>query len=386
MKVVSNLSIFVVSFRSWSFFVMDNLLKAALNSQTVPSGILCIICWLGWPTIIAILREFQGKDRLQFNCDPKQNEYTTQQCYRNYNSDFSPRLTPLNVAGITFGVSGFGWLTVTLLNVWLLRRIRDEENNTIREKKKGHFYWTFICHICCQLAFLVVMMGLFCHHQKREYPAEYRCFSANTTFTCNDSRYKDKSTVNIAIIVVFVLSIVFCLVAIIHLILNRKKTLKHLLGNVEEDTREENRSLGELICYHLYIRILQVLSDSHSLKNFLELVLGKSPNLKYFHGTKNVFYFSWLALFIISVTFLNASKNRSGWMKVMRMLATWLCSNCPLQVNKLGNCSNKYITTPVFIEVHTLWLVDKYIIFRNNHHIARLPLVLHDETKNSPQS
>ena len=246
--------------------MMDNLLIVALKCQTIPSGLLCIISWLGWPIIVGILTNFQGEDRLQFNCDPKPNEYTTQLCYGNYNSDFSPLSTPLTFAGITFGVSGFGWLTVTLLNVWLLRRIPDEEDDTTRETKEGHFYWTFICHLCCQLAFLVFMMVLFCRHQKLEYPAEYRCFSANTTFTCNDLRYNEKSTVNITIIVVFVLSIVFCLVAIIHLILKRETIFEHLLRNLDDtSTSEERRSLGGLLCYHLYIRFLQVLSDSHSL-------------------------------------------------------------------------------------------------------------------------
>ena len=247
---------------------MDNLLNVALKlrSQTVPSGILCFISCVGWPIIIGILTDFQGKDRLQFNCDPKPNEYTTQLCYGNYNSDFSPLLTPLTFTGITFGVSGFGWVIVTLLNVWLLQRIQDEKDRTTRKRKEGHFYWTFICHICCQLAFLVVMMGLFCRHQKLEYPAEYRCFSANTTFTCNDLRYNEKSTVNITIIVVFVSSIVFCLVAIIHLILKRETILEHLLRNIDATSpRRERRSSGELLCYHLYIRFLQVLSDSHSL-------------------------------------------------------------------------------------------------------------------------
>ena len=111
-----------------------------------------------------------------------------------------------------------------------------------------------------------MLKGLFCRHQKLEYPAEYRCFSANTTFTCNDLRYNEKSAVNITIIVVFVLSIVFCLVAIIHLILKRETILEHLLRNLDDtSTSEERRSLGELLCYHLYIRILQVLSDLHSL-------------------------------------------------------------------------------------------------------------------------
>ena len=280
MKVFSNLSIFIVSFRSWSFFVMDNynLLKVALRVQTVLSGILCFICLMGWPIVIGILTVFQGNDRLQFNCDPKLNEFTKQLCYDKYNSAISPLLIPLDFAGITFGVSGFGWLTVTLLNVWLLRRIRDEGDNTINETNKNQFYCVFNCHLCYQLALLVVMMVLFCCYQKLEYPAEYRCFSANTTLTafnqvtvnirCNDLRYNEKSKVNIAIIVVFSLSIVFSLAAIIQSILQgRDEILKQLLGDLEEDRR--NRRSGELLCYHLYIRILQVLSDSHSLKNFL---------------------------------------------------------------------------------------------------------------------
>lgn len=256
---------------------MKDLLKYVLKAQTPLSGIFSFICLMGWPIVIGILTVFQGNDRLQFNCDPKLNEFTKQLCYDKYNSAISPLLTPLDFAGITFGVSGFGWLTVTLLNVWLLRLIYDDEENRINEKNKDHFYWVFNCHLCYQLALLVVMMVLFCCYQKLEYPAEYRCFSANTTLTafnqvtvnirCNELRYNEKSKVNIAIIVVFSLSIVFSLAAIIQSILQgRDEILKQLLRDLEEGIR--NRRSGELLCYHLYIRILQVLSDSHSLKNF----------------------------------------------------------------------------------------------------------------------
>ena len=260
---------------------MDNLLKATLKSQTIPSGALFVISLIAWPIVIDILRDFQGKDRLQFNCVPKLNEVTRQLCYDKYNSAMSPRLTPLDFAGITFGLSSFGWLIVTLVNHWLSRRIRDKKiSKANRKKNVDHYYWVFIGHICYQLALLVVIMVLFCCYQKLEYPAEYRCFSANTTltvfnqvavnFTCNDIRYNEKSKVNIVIIVVFSLSIVLSLAAIIQLKLQGKeKILEHLLRNLEEDEGEENASLGELLCYHLYIRILQVLSDSYSLKNFL---------------------------------------------------------------------------------------------------------------------
>ena len=245
-KVVSNLSIFVVSFRSWSFFVMNNLPIATLKSQTIPSGLLVLISFIAWPIVIVILRDFQGKDRPQFNCVPKLDDVTRQQCDGKYNSAMSPLLTPLDVAGITFGVSGFGWLIVTVVNHWLLRRIHDKKiRSRNRKKKVNHYYWLFIGHIYYQLVLLVVTMGLFCRHQKLEYPAEYRCFSASTTFTCNDLRYKEKSKVNIAIIVVFSLSIVLSLAAIIHLKLAKQKILEHLQGNLEEHIGEENGNSGE---------------------------------------------------------------------------------------------------------------------------------------------
>ena len=261
---------------------MDNLLKATLKSQTIPSGALFVISLIAWPIVIDILRDFQGKDRLQFNCVPKLNEVTRQLCYDKYNSAMSPRLTPLDFARITSGLSGFAWLTVTLLNIWLLRRIHDKKDSKAnRRKNVDHYYWVFIGHICYQLALVVVMMVLFCCYQKLEYPSAYRCFLANTTltvfnqvavnFTCNDMRYNEKSKVNIAIIVVFSLSIVLSLAAITQLKLQGKQnTFKHLLRNLKDDPGHQNPSLGELLCYHLYIRILQIRSDSHSLKIFLE--------------------------------------------------------------------------------------------------------------------
>ena len=86
----------------------------------------------------------------------------------------------------------------------------------------------------------------------RQKSAEYSCFSANTTLTCNDLRYKEKSNLNIAIIVVFSVSIVFCLLTIIHLAISKDELSKLLLGNIEEDPNgQENIPLqGELLqCY-----------------------------------------------------------------------------------------------------------------------------------------
>lgn len=285
--------------------MMDSLLKVALRSQTIPSGVLFVISLIAWPTVIDLLRDFQGKDRLQFNCVPKLNEVTRQLCYGKYNSAMSPLLTPLDFAGITFGVSEFGWLTVTLMSFWMLRRIDTDETDRTKKDKWYQFYRVFICHICYQLALLIVMMGLFCRYQKLEYPAEYSCFSANTTLTsfnkvavkitCNDLRYKEKSKVNIAIIVVFSLSIVLCLATIIDLKLAKEKKIERLIGNVDDPSRgksqEIKKLIGKLLCYHLKFRILQVLCDLHSLNNFLGTGTWQITPLKIFPWIKGFILF-----------------------------------------------------------------------------------------------
>ena len=238
---------------------MDNLVKVTLRSQTIFSGFLFAFSVISWSTVIDQLRDYQGKDRLQFNCVPKQIEFKRQRCYDNYTSAMSPLLTPLDFAGITFGVSGCGWLFVTLMGVEMLRRIHKETNRERQKTLKKQFFGVFICHICLQFALLVAMIVLFLRYQKLKYPAEYSCSSTNTTLTsfnqeavnitCNDLRYKEKSKLNIAIIVVFSVSILFCLLTIIQLAISKNELSKLLLGNIEEDHNEEENTplLGELL-------------------------------------------------------------------------------------------------------------------------------------------
>ena len=242
---------------------MDNLVKVTLRSQTIFSGFLFAFSVISWSTVIDHLRDYQGKDRLQFNCVPKQIEFKRQRCYDNYTSAMSPLLTPLDFAGITFGVSGSGWLFVTLMGVEMMRRIHKETNGERQKTLEKQFFWVFICHICLQFALLVAMIVLFCCYQKLKYPAEYSCFSANTmltsfnqvavNITCNDLRYKEKSNLNIAIIVVFSVSIVFCLLTIIHLALSKDELSKLLLGNIEEDHNWEENILLQGKCSTLKV-------------------------------------------------------------------------------------------------------------------------------------
>ena len=238
---------YFVSSRSWSLFAMDNLVKVALRSQTIFSGFLFVVSVISWPVVIDLLRDYHGKDRFNFNCVPKPNDFTRQRCYDNYTSATSPLLTPLDFAGITYGVSASVWLFFTLMGAAILRRFHQEEN---REKQ---FYCVFICHICIQCAILAVMMGLFCYYQTLTFPAEYMCSLTNTTLssltkvavniTCNDLRYKEKSKVNIAIIVVLAVSLLLCLLTIIHVAKTKENLLQLLLGNVDED---HDRNVEEL--------------------------------------------------------------------------------------------------------------------------------------------
>ena len=224
---------------------MDNLVKVALRSQTIFSGFLFVVSVISWPVVIDLLRDYHGKDRFNFNCVPKPNDFTRQRCYDNYTSATSPLLTPLDFAGITYGVSASVWLFFTLMGAAILQRFHQETDRKKKEKVEKHFYRVFICHICIQCAILAVMMGLFCHYQTLTFPAEYMCSLTNTTLssftqvavniTCNDLRYKEKSKVNIAIIVVMAVSLLLCLLTIIHVRKIKENLLHLLLGNVDED-------------------------------------------------------------------------------------------------------------------------------------------------------
>ena len=228
---------------------MDNLVKVALRSQTIFSGFLFVVSVISWPVVIDLLRDYHGKDRFNFNCVPKPNDFTRQRCYDNYTSATSPLLTPLDFAGITYGVSASVWLFFTLLGAAILQRLYQEKHRNKKKKVEKQFYRVFICHICIQCAIVAVMMGLFCHYQTLTFPAEYMCSLTNTTLssfsqvavniTCNDLRYRDKSKVNIAIIAILAASLLLCLFAIIHVAKNKENLLQVLLADVDKDHGSE---------------------------------------------------------------------------------------------------------------------------------------------------
>ena len=228
---------------------MDNLSRLALRTLTIFGGIHFIFFLISWPLVIGLLKDYHDKDRLTFNCIPKPNDFTRQRCYDNYTSAMSSslaplHLTPLDFAGIAFGGLGIAWVPFILMGATILRRIIRERGEQRRRKHSKTFVLTFIAHVCIQLVFLGVMMGLFCTYQRLHFPAEYKCHQTNTTLTslnqrpvnitCNDLRYKEKSKLNIAIIGIMAFSIVLCLLTLIHLAVTRKAFLEQLLGDIFE--------------------------------------------------------------------------------------------------------------------------------------------------------
>ena len=220
----------------FDFFVMVGF-RDAFRSQTVWSGCLLVFSVSSWSYVIKELKDYEGKDRLQFNCMPKQIEFKRQRCYGNYISAMSPFLTPLDFARLTFGLSGVGWVVFTLDAAVMIRRILKETNTDQerQERFKKRLKCQFIVNICYQSVLLVVMIVLFCLYQKLKYPAEYSCNQVAVNITCNDLRYKEKSNLNGFIVGIFSGSIFLCVVTIIHLAVSQDEILRKFVGSLELD-------------------------------------------------------------------------------------------------------------------------------------------------------
>ena len=233
---------------------MDNLSHLALRSQTIFGGVHFLFYLLSWPFLIGFLKDYHDKDRLTFNCEPKPSDYTRQRCYDYYVSTLSPLLTPLDFAAITYGALGLLWLIFILTGSWILRQIRREQNEQRKKRQSRKLMTTLVCHVCIQLAVLSVIMVLFFSYQTLRFPANYRCLQENTTsiaanqassfnITCSDLRYKEKSKLNIAIIVIMAISVAFCMLTLIHLVITRKTFLKQLMGDNSAQNNSETISL-----------------------------------------------------------------------------------------------------------------------------------------------
>ena len=235
---------------------MDNLLQLGLRFQTIFSGIHFVFHLFSWPLIIGFLKDYENHDN--FNCIPKPSDFTRQRCYDNYISTLSPLLTPLDFAGITFGALGFFWVLFILTGALLRRRIKKEQNDQRKRHQSWTFMLVFVFHVCFQFVVLSVIIGLFCSFQALSFPAEFKCYQSKKTLsppnqeavnmTCNDVRYKEKTKLNIAIIVIMAISILCCILTVIHLVAKRKAFIEQLLGDIfdqEDDSATGIKLVGK---------------------------------------------------------------------------------------------------------------------------------------------
>jgi len=225
---------------------MDKITELAFKSQTVCGAVHFVLFLVSWPTIIGLLKGLHDTDKENFNCIPKPSDVTQQLCYNDYISTVSLLLIPLNFALIIGGILGFFWVVFILYSVLALRQINKEGDSNEKKCLSKRYMWRFFFHVCIQLAALGVMMGLFCGFQTLHLPVVYICSQGNSTqiptnqvnMTCNDLHHRQKSKLNIGIVTIMAISIVLCIVSIVHLFLTRKDFLKQLLGDQEIDNQQ----------------------------------------------------------------------------------------------------------------------------------------------------
>ena len=262
---VGVLTIFL-SFVSFQILhTMEYLSKLVLSSQTIFGGIQFLSISISLGAVIVFLERYHDNDRLTFNCSPKPSDFTKQLCYDKYTSTMSPLLIPRNVAVITYAVVLAGWICFMLYAAGTLRQISREQATTTTAQRlqaeqnhrrhRSKFLKVYVLHVVVRLLFLGVMIGLFCSYQTLDLPSVFKCGPVvpqkNTTSTpvtetvlqCNDLHYKEKSNLNIAIIVIESSILMLGILEVIHLSLTRKTFLKKFLGNMEFNM--ENVPLGE---------------------------------------------------------------------------------------------------------------------------------------------
>ena len=97
------------------------------------------------------------------------------------------------------------------------------------------------------------MIGIFCSYQTLNLPSVFKC-STNTTripanqtetvIQCNDLHYKEKSNLNIAIIVINTFIMMLAILELCHLLVTREKFQEKLLGDVLENLSPSNEATG----------------------------------------------------------------------------------------------------------------------------------------------
>jgi len=229
-----------------------SLFKSALSSQTPLGAVQFFVIFFVLGAVLGALQFYHANDRLTFSCSLKPDDFTKQLCYDKYTSTMSPWLIPRNVVAIIYGALCVCWICFLLYSAVKIRQIRGDQET---EPNQGQAHWgklhcMYNIHVIFRLVFLSGMIGAFCSFQTLDLPSVFEC-SAHTpqqnktaisvnqtesTMQCNDLHYKEKSNLNIVILVIGVLVMVLGISELLHLTLTSKPLQKMFLGNVLEGT------------------------------------------------------------------------------------------------------------------------------------------------------
>ena len=248
-----------------------SLFKLALTSQTIFGAIQFVVVFFILGGVLGFLISYDSNPRLTFSCSVKPDDFTKQLCYDKYTSTMSPWLIPRNVVAIIFGVLCVCWICFLFCSAVKIRQIkRDPEEAwpNQRQTQWGKLSCMYNIHVVFRLVFLGGIIGVFCSSQTIYLPSMFECtprtpqtnktvISVNQTeskMQCNDLHYKEKSNLNIVILVIGALVMMLGISELLQLTLTRKPFQEMLLGNVLEVTDNldlenmlatENNSSGE---------------------------------------------------------------------------------------------------------------------------------------------
>ena len=228
-----------------------SLFKLALTSQTIFGAVQLLVVLFAIGGVLVSLEVYHANDRLTFSCSPQPDDFTKQLCYDKYTSAMSPWLIPRNVVAIIYGVLCGCWICFLLYSVVKIRQIKRDEEAQPDQRPTGWrtLHCMYNIHVVFRLLFLGGMIAAFCSSQTLDLPSVFECSTrpqANKTATsvnqtestmqCNDLHYKEKSNLNIVILVIAALVTILGISELLQLTLTRKPLQEMLLGNVLDVT------------------------------------------------------------------------------------------------------------------------------------------------------
>ena len=228
------------------------LFKLALTSQTIFGAVQFLVVFFIFGGVLGALQFYHANDRRTFSCSPKPDDFTKQLCYDKYTSTMSPWLIPRNVVAIIFGVLCVCWICFSLYSAVTIRLIkRDQEGQRDqRQARWRKLHCMYDIHVVFRFMFLGGMIAAFCSSQTLDLPSVFECSTrarhtnktatsvnqTESTMQCNELHYKEKSNLNIVILVTGALVMILGISELLQLTLTRKPFQEMLLGNVLEVT------------------------------------------------------------------------------------------------------------------------------------------------------